>query len=202
LQLTRCKTRVPSGNRPATVHFPQYRPRPNARNVSGTLVFRLFFSSSREEPQPRRVALLRNTALTSFAPLGVPPPDPGPLLCWEMAPPTPTPTSTLESTTKSTSRTLGGQASGFRPVVAGVVGPTPSPGPEWSTGSPELFRTAPRLPMSASFTPARYCASEMRYRTRSGWLCVKTTLGLGSIVLQNYVLIRTVQRRGYLIDRN
>ena len=43
---------------------------------------------------------------------------------------------------------FGGQASGFRPAVAGVVGPTPSSGPEWSTGRPELFRTAPRLPIS------------------------------------------------------
>lgn len=39
-------------------------------------MFRLFFSSSREEPQPRCVASLRSTALTLFAPLGVPPPRP------------------------------------------------------------------------------------------------------------------------------
>ena len=45
---------------------------------------------------------------------------------------------------------LGGQASDFRSAVGGVVGPTLSPGPEWSTGSPELFRTAPRLPVESS----------------------------------------------------
>ncbi len=46
----------------------------------------------------------------------------------------------------------GGQASGVRPAVDGVVGPTPSPGSEWSTGSPELFRTAPRLPVFADLS--------------------------------------------------
>lgn len=43
---------------------------------------------------------------------------------------------------------MGGQASGFRPDVSGVVGSTPSPGPELSTGSPDLFRAALRLPMN------------------------------------------------------
>jgi hypothetical protein len=42
----------------------------------------------------------------------------------------------------------GGQASDVRSDVGGFVGPTLSPGPESPTGSPELFRAAPRLPVS------------------------------------------------------
>jgi hypothetical protein len=113
---------------PHTVQMPQCLPRRRDLNELGKSVFRLFCISSREED--RCVASLRSTPLASLAALGALPPDPRPLLSWEIA-------------------ETGGQASDFRPAVAGVVGPTPRSGPEWSTGSPEfVFRTAPRLPVS------------------------------------------------------
>lgn len=38
---------------------------------------------------------------------------------------------------------------GVRPDVFGVPDSTPSPGPEWLTGSPDFVRTVPRLPVFA-----------------------------------------------------
>src|SRR5208282_8157 len=82
-----------------------------------------------------------------------------PLLCWEIPPQTSTP--------PPTSKPLGGQAAGFRPAVVGFVGPTPSPGPEWPTGCPELFRTASRLPVCAS-SSNRVVKSVFNYQTLCG----------------------------------
>lgn len=70
----------------------------------------------------------------------LPAPHPGTLLGWQGIPP-------------SAVRT-GGRASGVRPVVGGIEGPTASPGTECETVSPVLFRTASRSPVASANAPA------------------------------------------------
>src|SRR5262249_53067596 len=110
---------------------------------------------NRPQCLPRRAGLLRLICIWSreegtaaSPPMGTLSPHPWPVLGWG-------------------GERGRGQASGFRPDVVGVVG-HPSPGTDWRTGSPDLFRTALRLSLSflSSRMPPVCPAGSIANRTR------------------------------------